>query len=90
MPTTTASYLDLRGKTYYLKMRVPCEFADVEPLKWIERSLHTRDEVDAAAQCAIMRAALFNEWRARRAGKAADTRAIFDASIELLKGWGMS
>jgi len=33
-----------------------------------------------------MRAVLVNEWRARRAGKAADTRTIFDASIELLKG----
>lgn len=90
MPTDTADYLDLRGKTYYLRMRVPSEFADVEPLDEINRSLKTRDEIDAKAQCAIMRAALFNDWRARRAGKAANTREIFDASIELLKDWGIS
>jgi integrase len=90
VPTETADYLDLRGKTYYLRMRVPAEFADVEPLNEINRSLKTRDKVHAKAQCAITRAALFTEWRARRAGKAADNRAIFDASIELLKGWGMS
>ena len=90
MPTETADYLDLRGNTYYLRMRVPAEFADVEPLNEINRSLKTRDKVHAKAQCAITRAALFTEWRARRAGKPADTRAIFDASIELLKGWGMT
>ena len=90
MPSSTAKYLELRGKTYYLKMRVPVEFADIEPMKIIERSLKTRDRIEADARCANARAALFNEWRARRAGKAADTRAIFDASIELLKGWGMS
>lgn len=71
-------------------MRVPAEFADVEPLLEINRSLKTRDRVDAEAKCANARAALFAEWRARRAGKAADTRAIFDTSIELLKGWGLT
>lgn len=90
MPTISADYLDLRGSTYYLRMRVPAEFADVEPLKWIERSLRTRNRVDAEAKCAIMRAALRNEWLARRAGKAADTRAIFDTSIDLLKDWGLT
>ena len=90
MPSSTASYLDLRGRTYYFRMRVPSEFADVEPLNEINRSLKTRDRVHAETQGAIMRAALLNDWRARRAGMAADTRAIFDTSIELLKGWGLS
>ncbi|CUH39911.1 Site-specific recombinase XerD [Jannaschia seosinensis] len=71
-------------------MRVPAEFADVEPLPEINRSLKTRDRGEAEAQCAIMRAALINDWRARRAGKAADARAIFDTSVELLKSWGMT
>lgn len=90
MSSSTAEYLDQRGKTYYIRMRVPAEFADVEPLPEINRSLKTRDRIEAEAQCSIMRAALFNDWRARRAGKAADTRAIFDTSIELLKGWGLT
>ena len=71
-------------------MRVPAEFADVEPLLEINRSLKTRDRANAEAKCANARVALFAEWRARRAGKAADTRAIFDTSIELLKGWGLT
>ena len=90
MPTSTADYLELRGKTYYLRMRVPAEFAEVEPLHEINRSLRTRDRVEAEAQCAIMRAALINDWRARRAVNVSDTRAIFDTSIELLNGWGMT
>jgi hypothetical protein len=49
VPTETADYLDLRGKTYYLRMRVPAEFADVEPLNEINRSLKTRDKVHAKA-----------------------------------------
>ena len=90
MPTNTADYLDLRGNTYYIRMRVPAEFADVERLPEINRSLKTRDRVEAEARCANARAALFADWKGRLAGKAADTRAIFDASIELLKGWGMT
>lgn len=90
MATSTADYLELRGKTYYLRMRVPAEFADVEPLLEINRSLKTRDRVDAEAKCANARVALFADWRARRAGKAADTRAIFDTSIDLLRGWGLT
>jgi integrase len=87
---SNASYIELRGKTYYIRMRVPSEFADVEPLPEINRSLKTRDLVEAQARCANAKAALYAEWRARRAGKAADTRAIFEESAELLKRWGMT
>jgi hypothetical protein len=90
MPSNNTSHVELRGKTYYLRMRVPKEFADVEPLREINRSLKTRDPLEAEARCANVRLALFTEWRARRAGRVADTRATFDASIDLLKGWGMT
>ncbi|HEY9038142.1 MAG TPA: DUF6538 domain-containing protein [Roseovarius sp.] len=90
MSSNTSSHLELRGKTYYFRMRVPKEFADVEPLREINRSLKTRDRLEAEARCANVRLALFTEWRARRAGRVADTRATFDASIDLLKGWGMT
>ena len=90
VPTSTADYLELRGRTYYIRMRVPAEFADVEPLAEVNRSLRTRDRVEAEARCANARAALFADWRARRTGKKGDARAIFDDSIEVLKGWGMS
>ena len=90
MPSNTARHVELRGKTYYFRMRVPNEFADVEPLREINRSLKTRDFVEAEARCANVRLALFTNWRARRAGRAADTRAAFDASVDLLKAWGMT
>jgi len=90
MPSNIARYVELRGKTYYLRMRVPNEFADVEPLREINRSLKTRDRLEAEARCANVRLALFSEWRARRAGRVSDTRATFDASLDLLKKWGMS
>lgn len=90
MSSNTSSHLELRGKTYYFCMRVPKEFADVEPLREINRTLKTRDRLEAEARCANVRLALFTEWRARRAGRVADTRATFDASIDLLKGWGMT
>lgn len=90
MSSNTTSHLELRGKTYYFRMRVPKEFADVEPLREINRSLKTRDRLEAEARCANARLALFTEWRARRAGRAADTRATFDASVDLLKAWGMT
>lgn len=90
MPSNTADYLDLRGNTWFIRMRVPAEFANVEPLSEINRSLRTRDRTEAEARCANARVALFAEWRARLSGKTVDTRAIFDASVDLLKGWGMT
>ncbi|MGJ8546028.1 MAG: DUF6538 domain-containing protein [Sulfitobacter sp.] len=90
MPLTTIDHLELRGKTYYIRMRVPKQFAEVEALGEINRSLKTRDLIEAKARCGNVRHALFMEWRARCAGRTTNTRATFDASIELLKGWGMS
>ncbi|OOY09061.1 hypothetical protein BMI89_08890 [Thioclava sp. F36-7] len=71
-------------------MRVPNEFTDFEQLREINRSLETRDFIEGEARCANVRLALFTEWRARRAGRAADTRAMFEAPIDILKAWGMS
>ncbi|TMM54117.1 hypothetical protein FDT80_00490 [Sulfitobacter sabulilitoris] len=56
----------------------------------IERSLHTKDRQEAEAQCAIAKVALRREWDALRAGRSADQRALFNASTELLRGWGMT
>ncbi|WP_157891267.1 DUF6538 domain-containing protein [Phaeobacter porticola] len=89
MPTKTANHVELRGRTYYFRVRVPKEFADVEPLAEINRSLKTRDPTEAAARAATVRMALFAEWQAKRAGLVADTRVIFDASMDILKDWGM-
>ena len=90
MPTKIANYVELRGKTYYLRMRVPKEFADVEPLREINRSLKTKNQLEAEALSANVRVALLNEWRARRAGRVADTRETFEASTNILKAWGMT
>jgi len=91
MPTkATISGLKLRGNVYYLRVRVPAAFADIEPKAEVSRSLHTGDRLEAEARCANAKLALHAEWQAMRAGRTADIRFIFDASTELLKGWNMT
>ena len=43
MLMNSISGLEMRGQTYYLRVRVPKGYADVEPKPEINRSLKTRD-----------------------------------------------
>lgn len=90
MQSTTITGLERRGSTYYLRLRVPAQFADVEPRKEINRSLSAKDRQEAEIRCVQAKAALKAEWTAQRAGRNADVRKIFEASSELLKTWGMT
>ncbi|WP_442915759.1 DUF6538 domain-containing protein [Loktanella sp. M215] len=82
--------LKLRGNVYYIRIRVPAAYADVEPRNEVFRSLNTSDLHEAQAKCANARLALRVEWDAARAAQKADVRAVFDTSTELLRSWGMS
>jgi len=82
--------LKLRGNIYYIRVRVPVAYAEVEPRKEVFRSLDTSDQLEAQAKCANARLALRVEWNAARAAQKADVRAVFDTSTELLRSWGMS
>ncbi|GGB93865.1 integrase [Marivita lacus] len=82
--------LKLRGTVYYIRVRVPVAYADIEPRKEVFRSLDTSDPVVAQAKCANARLALRLEWDAARAAEKADVRAVFDSSTELLRSWGMT
>lgn len=84
------SGLELRGNIYYLRVRVPKAYADVEPKTEINRSLKTKDLEEAQAKCLTAKMALKHQWDALRAGRTADQRALFRASTELLKGWGLT
>ncbi|MBY6157460.1 DUF6538 domain-containing protein [Pseudooceanicola nitratireducens] len=90
MTVSTVSGLELRGQTYYLRIRVPAEFADVETRSEINRSLKTRDQREAEVRCVQAKAALHAEWAARQAGQSADIRTVFEASSDLLRSWGMT
>jgi len=76
--------------SYYIRIRVPAAYADIEPRKEVFRSLETRDPIVAQAKCANARLALRLEWDAARAAEKADVRAIFESSTELLRSWGMT
>jgi integrase len=90
MKAKSISGLTMRGEVYWLKMSVPKAYSDIEPKKMIEETLRTKDRREAEARCAIAKLALRREWDALRAGRSADHRALFDASTELLRGWGMT
>lgn len=89
MSSNSLSGLDLRGQTYYLRIRVPKEYADVDPRVEIHRSLRTRDRLQAEVLCVNAKLALREEWEAKRSARAVDLRTCFDASRKLLSSWGL-
>ena len=56
--TADVQGIELRGKTHSLRMRVPAEYADDEPLRDINRSLKTRKRAEAEARCSLAELAL--------------------------------
>ncbi len=90
MRNKSISGLKYRGSTYYLRMRVPAEFAKVEPRKEIYRSLGTADRDEAQLRCAQAKTALRAEWTSQMIGCSTNARTMFQSSSELLQRWGMT
>ncbi|MDO5606452.1 MAG: hypothetical protein Q4G25_14955, partial [Paracoccus sp. (in: a-proteobacteria)] len=58
--------VEMRGSKYYLRWRVPAEFAEVETKKEINRSLRTRDPEKARTLAGLAKEALRSELEARK------------------------
>ena len=73
----------LRGRTFYLKRRVPSRYADVEPRPVIWESLR----IDSKAVALSKREQVWNHylegWRAKLAGHDGDAEARFRAATNL-------
>ena len=78
--------LERRGRVYYMRMRVPARFAEVEPRAEVNLSLKTRDEDQARARLAIRKRALMLDWEARLRRRAnPDRPEAYDAAMGLLR-----
>lgn len=78
--------LERRGRVYYMQIRVPAAYADVEPRKEINRSLRTRDEEEARARLAVARKSLKRDWEARlRHKQDPETPEAYDAALQLVE-----
>ncbi|MCB5200526.1 hypothetical protein LGQ03_14890 [Loktanella sp. TSTF-M6] len=75
--------LTLRGKTFYLKRRVPARFADVEPRPVIWHSLKTDSRAIALSKVERVWAGYLDGWEARLAGRDGDAEARFRAARDL-------
>lgn len=83
--------VEKRGNVYYLRWRVPAEFAEVEPRGEINRSLRTRDPAEARSRAALAKDALRKDWAARAlTARRGPTVDAFQSSISVLRDWGIS
>jgi hypothetical protein len=74
--------LERRGRVYYMRIRVPARFAEVEPRVEINRSLRTRDESEARARLAVARRSPVLDWEARLRRRAApNSPEAYDAGL---------
>ena len=75
--------LILRGKTYYLKRRVPSRYADVEPRSVIWESLKTDSKSIAQQKLERVWSGYLDGWEAKLAGRDGDAETRFRAARNL-------
>ncbi|SFL21776.1 hypothetical protein SAMN04488004_110152 [Loktanella salsilacus] len=75
--------LILRGKTYYLKRRVPSRYAEVEPRPVIWESLKTDSRTIAGQKLERVWSGYLDGWEAKLAGRDGDAEARFRAARNL-------
>ena len=75
--------LILRGKTYYLKRRVPSRYSDVEPRSVIWESLKTDSKTIARQKLERVWSAYLDGWEAKLGGREGDAEARFRAARSL-------
>lgn len=76
--------LILRGKTYYLKRRVPARFVDIEPRPVIQESLKADPKAVARRKLEQVWSAYLDGREARLAGRHGDAEARFRAARNLV------
>ena len=78
-----AGGLILRGKTFFLKRRVPKRFAEIESREVVWESLKTDSRAVATAKAERVWASYLDGWEARLAGRVGDAEARFQAARDL-------
>ncbi|NIY80371.1 hypothetical protein HCZ23_12940 [Celeribacter sp. HF31] len=82
--------IERRGKVYYMRWRVPARYAAVEKRKEINRSLKTRDIIEAKANLAVAQRSLLADWDFRlKEARGETTPETFDAALEMLREIGV-
>lgn len=77
-----------RGKTYYLRKRVPLRYRRVETREMIQISLHTDSESVAESKAPVAWGHLIEGWEARMAGDDRDAERRFEAARNLAAARG--
>lgn len=77
-----------RGKSFYLRKRVPKRYAPVESRTIFHRSLHTDSEAIARDKAAMVWAQVIEGWEDRLAGNDAEADARFEAARNVAKRHG--
>ncbi|SMX49914.1 DUF6538 domain-containing protein [Maliponia aquimaris] len=73
--------LELRGRMYYARFRVPTRFCSVEPRREVNKSLKTRDRRQARVKLEQMRTQLELQWETLLAEK--EGRSTIDSFIQM-------
>jgi hypothetical protein len=82
--------IERRGSMYYMRMRVPARYRDVESRSEVNRSLKTRD-LHRAQECFVaLRRQLYAEWDARLAQKNCVERVQrYDTALDIMRAMSM-
>ena len=88
---TCVDGVELRGRVYYMRFRVPARYSEVEPRREVNQTLGTRDYDEAKARFTLKKRAIFNDWEVRLSrGDLGPTPDAYDAAMSLLDDLGIS
>ena len=82
--------IERRGTMYYMRMRVPARYHEVERRPEVNRSLKTRDHQRAQECFVVLRRQLIAEWDARIAQKqCVEPVEKYDTALEIMRAMSM-
>ncbi|WP_392336636.1 DUF6538 domain-containing protein [Loktanella salsilacus] len=83
--------VELRGRVYYMRFRVPAKYSEVEPRREVNQTLGTREYDEAKARFTLKKRAIFKDWEARLSGVGiGPSHGAYDAAMSLLDDLGIS
>ena len=82
--------IERRGAVYYMRLRVPARYRDVETRAEVNRSLKTRDLIEAEERFVVLRKQMTAEWDARLAQQyTVEPVKKYDSAVELMRAMSL-
>ncbi|WP_150524969.1 DUF6538 domain-containing protein [Roseibium sediminis] len=82
------TYIEKKGDWYHYRRKVPAEFQDIDPRKYVKKALKTRDRAEARARALEIDRQVMAQWSALKNEKSSDPVERRKAAVDLANAHG--